>query len=112
MPIAVLELSGKEARMMHLWAKMRSLDEEISRRLEPLMAIRDIGMLAMQNVVFGDAKEDAAHEIKLDPNHSVVFSIKDGKFDYEMTCTCDHEDHPEEEQDGLSALLTKVFADR
>ena len=95
MPVAVLKVSSKDAEILGIFTTLRQLDETISSRLEPLMKLRDILMDATGKVVFGDSKEDARHEIVLDPNHSLIFTMKDGKFDYAQTCNCEHE-HPDE----------------
>lgn len=106
MPITVLKLSADEGEMLHAFSTLRTVDEKIQEKVAPLMAIRDILALAVQFAVFKDDKQDAIKEIKLDDNHSIVFTLKDGKFDYDQTCNCpEHQEQAEGPNEDIEAQL-------
>lgn len=113
MPIAIAFLNEKDHAIMKAMVPLRSLEA----KMDPLMDIHDLLKSAIEILVFGDKKEDATYEIKLDDNHSMIFEMKDGKFGIDQTCTCDHEEENEDvrlspKSGGLAELLVKAMMER
>jgi hypothetical protein len=83
--VKVIVLADKDVAIMKGLQTLHVMEEKIS----PLLEVFDMMKVALATLVFKDAK-DGEYKIELDDKHSAVFTMKDGEFDYEMTCDCEH----------------------
>ncbi len=90
----IVMLDGKDAAIMGLFSRYHEAEE----KLASLSALHEMLETVLTTVIFEGKEGDAEHTVKLDEHHSVIFKMKDGKFDYETTCTCeDHKDKSDED---------------
>lgn len=92
--VKLVELGPKDFVLV----KALDLLREMERKIEPMLIIRQALVDTLQDMVFEKGAKEGRHEIKLDTEHSVIFTLKDGEFEIEASCECEHHKDAEPEQ--------------
>lgn len=83
----LVDLEPRDATILDGISALQRMHAKIESGIVLYEALEEI----LKGTIFGATDGNGRHEIKLDEQHSIVCTLKDGEFSWEQTCNCDHE---------------------